>query len=275
EQMKYMMTQLYDDLLFEIIYEMKNVIKKLNYISFYNAEKFLDNINKNALYILKSSPAYTDFENFLYTEKYHKIIPKYDEEEDKFYGIHGNVIKLPEAPKKLEPKIQTIVVDITNSTQSHDDNNDGNKYESIGICQHNVTWNYISKIQKSDIGKFSDALFQFTEQYVTETQEQEFVCKSCGYLLSIKKYITDGVYDDVSQKFVAFSTAIEIPLEETAEYAKYAQSIRYIDKIIERIATLCNMLHFIGTSHNARWKRKSIIKDVIDLIITNNKYLKK
>ena len=90
-----------------------------------------------------------------------------------------------------------------------------------GVCQHNVTWEKISGMQRTEPTKYLDELYAFIQQYVIENVDQEFVCKSCGFQLNIKKYIIDGVFDDESQKFITYSMPMDIPIEDIREYEKY------------------------------------------------------
>jgi hypothetical protein len=120
-----------------------------------------------------------------------------------------------------------------------------------------------------------DQLYSFIQQYVIENVDQEFVCKSCGTQLNIKKYIIDGTFDDATQKFVTYSMPMDIPLEDIPEYEKYKITIRNIDKLVEKIANVSNIPHLDKASANVKWKRKAIVKDAIDILVNNNQKLKK
>jgi hypothetical protein len=74
--------------------------------------------------------------------------------------------------------------------------------------------------------------------------------------------------------FVSFTTQINVNLEEVIGYEKYKITIRNIDKIVEKIALVSNILHLTKGSVNVKSKRKLIVKNTIDLLINNNKILK-
>jgi hypothetical protein len=67
----------------------------------------------------------------------------------------------------------------------------------------------------------------------------------------------------------------DTPLEELSEYEKYKIAIRSLDKVIEKIAMICNIPAYIGNLFNIRIKRKNITKDLLDVVIDNNYFLKK
>ena len=116
-------------------------------------------------------------------------------------------------------------------------------------------------------------MFKFIQQYVTESTNGGYICKSCGFQLNISKYVTDGSFDE-NNRFVTFSMPMEIPLEDIPEYEKYRSSIKIMDRIVEKIASINNISHLIGTSTTTRWKRKAIVKNVLDAILINNSYFK-
>ena len=62
------------------------------------------------------------------------------------------------------------------------------------------------------------------------------------------------------------------PLEDIPEYEKFRKLIKYFDKIISNIAKISNIPSL--SSDSARFKRRLIIKDSIDIMLLNNKLLK-
>lgn len=272
EQSKYIISKLYDDILYEIYYEITGRLNSFNSISFYHAFKIIENVEKRSIDIPRNSNLFNKLEEKIFYEKYEKQEPKYDENDDKFYGLSGNVIKLIRIPDQHPPPIQTVKIDIGKITQIERNI----EYEEIyGVCQHNITWENISELRKRDPNKYSDMLYAFIEQYVVENNEQEYICKSCGYQLNIKKYIIDGVFDDDTERLILFCTPMDVPLEDIPEYEKYITAIRNIDKLIEKIASISNIPYFLGTSPSTKWRRKAVTKDTIDILLIHNNIMKK
>lgn len=272
EQIKLIINKLYYDIINEIYYKIVNILDKKENIEIQKGYSIIKKVENRLLTIPRNSEIYNDLENYIIFEKSLKIIPKYDEKEDIFYGLTGDIIKLPSVPKPKEPPIQTITID-TRQINTEKEIIENEQVE--GVCQHNITWEHISSLRQKNPGKYTDLLYEFIQQYVIENNDQDYICKSCGTLLNIKKYIIDGEFDGDSQKFVTYSMPMEVPLEDIPEYEKFRGSIRNMDKLTERIAIISNIQYFIGTTLSVKWRRKAIIKDAIDIILLNNKILKK
>lgn len=272
EQTKYIISKLYDDILYEVYYEIIDRLNSYKDISFYNAFKIIRDVEKKSIDIPRNSNLFNKLEEKIFYEKYEKQEPKYDENDDKFYGLSGNVIKLIRIPDQKPPLIQTVKIDIAKITQKERTV----EYEEVrGICQHNITWENISALRKRDPNKYSDMLYAFIEQYVVENNEHEYICKSCGFQLNIKKFIIDSVFDDDTGRLIMLSMPMDVPLEDIPEYEKYITAIRNIDKLIEKIASISNIPYFLGTSPSIKWRRKAVIKDVIDILLIHNNIMKK
>jgi hypothetical protein len=272
DQVKHIISKLYDDLLNEIYYEIVEKMDTYKELSFYKGFNIINKIEKRSIRLPRESDLYNSVEDKMYTEKYEKSEPQYDEQEDVFHGLSGDILKLPSMPAVKPPKIQTIKFDIYSVT---DDTKTGEEEVVSGVCQHNITWENIHSLRKTNPNKYADLLYEFIYQYVVENNEQEYICRSCGFQLNIKKFVTDGVFDDDSQRFITFSMPMEVPLESIPEYEKHKTAIRSIDKSIEKIASIVNIPYYLGASTNIKWRRKAVIKDVIDIVVLNNKNLKK
>jgi hypothetical protein len=271
EQIKHIVSKLYDDIINEIYYTIVDKLDKSKYLAIDKSYNIIRSIEKKSLSIPNNISIYDDLEEKIYFEKSIKSIAKYDEKEDIFHGIVGDVIELPTIPAAKLHKFQTIRLNVS-KTQS----DVVVETEQVnGICQHNITWEMISYLRKSNPNKYGDLLYEFIQQYVIENTEQEFICKSCSAQLDIKKYIIDGVYDDDTQKFITFSMPMEVALEDIPEYEKFKISIRNIDKLVEKLAVIVNLPYFIGSVSSIKWRRKAVTKDTIDIVMMNNKYLKK
>ena len=270
DQIKHIVSALYDNIIKELYYVIVDKLEKHQNLNLQIANKIVNLFKKKIIDVPQDSHMLDQLEEKIY-ELVQKIEPSYDTNEDIVYGITGNVINLPEHSGINKPKVHTISVNLS----------DIGEYGTIeerdtvdGICQHNVTWDRLSSLQKNDPKAYSDQLYNFIQQYVWENVDQEFVCKSCGFQLNIKKYILDGVFDDETQKFITYSMPMDTLLEDIPEYEKYKVTIRNIDKIIEKIAIVSNIPHLTKSSFNVKWQRKVIVKDAIDLILMNNRKLK-
>lgn len=271
-QFKNVIGKLYDEITKEMYYRLTTEMTTRGPQEIQLAYTYVKQYEKKYMKIPKDSSVYDDLENFIYFDNSIKIIPKYDEREDIFYGLTGDIIKLEYAPPIKQPVFPTIKVDTLKMTERKKEILDIEVAE--GVCQHNITWEYITSIRKKNPGKYTDLLYEFIQQYVVENSDQDYLCKSCGTLLNIKKYILDGEYDGDTQKFITYSMPMEVALEDIAEYEKYKPSIRNIDKLLERIAVIANIPYFMGSSLSIKWRRKAVIKDVIDLLLLNNSLLK-
>ena len=135
-------------------------------------------------------------------------------------------------------------------------------------------WEKINKINNKS-KKYSTSLYDFIQHFIVESTEKEYVCKSCGCYFNIQKYVSDGIFDRLTEKYITYNTYMDIPLEEIYEYKQYTNLIRSIDKIIEKIGLICGVNYLVGINNVNRTKRKNLIKNVLDILIEHNKYLKK
>jgi hypothetical protein len=263
-----------------------------DYINSFNActHKFPDINNQ------QYSKNINELEYLMYYIKSKKVTDTYDYKEDEFPGLYGNVIKLPVIPDKPKPPIP--VIKIKTDFKSLSDNTVGTQIKKLsqkelekdidpgtieyetneylkGICQHNISWDKIAELKKQNDVKYSDLVYEFIQQYVDVSPTQDFICKSCKSSINIKKYILDGQFDNNTQSFVTFSVQLDVPLEEMPEYEKYKTSIRSLDKIIDRVCSIINFQGLFGSNYTSRSKRKNVVKDTLDLVLTHNNYLKK
>jgi hypothetical protein len=270
EQIKKLMSKFYDDVLIRMYEVFSKKLDEYKEISLQKARSILEKLENRIVKINKNLKIYNDIENII-IDKAIKKEEKYDEKEDIFFGLGGEIKELPQYSKELSlEKVKRIDV-----SKSKEDKGMKEIEEIEGVCQHNITWESISKFKKVNVSKYQDKIYEFIQNYVIENNEGEFVCKSCSTQIDVKKYVIDGTFDDDSNKFVTFSMPFDTPLEELPEYEKYKIAIRSLDKLIEKIAIINNIPAYIGNMFNIRIKRKNISKDLIDLAIDNNHFLKK
>ena len=271
EQVRHFTANMYNDLLkisFKLIINELNNIKN---VRIDQITKFIYQIEKKYIKISDNIDLQDELEKYIYTQKLIKIEPSYDIKDDIFNGLSNNYIKLYDYKKKIKKDIFKIYYKLSLKNIII---NDIESDIIDAICQHNISWNHIAEIRKKDQVQQNNMIHEFVQQYVMENSDQDYICKSCGSLLPIKKYVSEGKWDDETGKFIIFSLPMEIPLEDIPEYEKYRAAIRNIEKIIERIASIVNMPSFTGTMASVRWKRKSVTKTVIDIVNANNNIFK-
>lgn len=271
EQIKHTVTFIYDELekkLYEYIVAELKTHKNLtlNYIF-----DFINNYCKNVINI-RNNDLLLELEKKIYGELLENIKIKYDINDDMVYGLDEKSIKIPNIDSNiLTSPYKTIRIDLSILTEE-------GEYEKIeeviGVCQHNVTWDRLSELRKTKPQLFFNELYQFIQQYVIENVDHDFICKSCGYDLNIKKYVADGSFDDDTHSFITYSTPLDTPLDEIAEYEKFRGSIRNIDKLIEKISLITGINYFTGATPTIKSRRKLVVKDCIDIILENNRLLK-
>ena len=192
-----------------------------------------------------------------------EVIP--DDIDSMIPGRRDDLIKLPiikiVKEKKNIIKIGDVEIDIKLEMSK----------KTIPICQHYIKWRSInSKNKKTE--DYNQAVFDFVKQYVMSDEKGEYMCKSCNELVKIEKF--EGTYDEELNTFLITSISVGQRLEEIPKYSKYMRTIRNIEKNIEKFSYSMDILSFIGNTPVAKIKRKTIIKDVIDLILIHTEWLK-
>lgn len=273
ETIRQMVGQLYNDILFTIYNETMLKLDAFKSIEIQKGFALVQHVEKQLMSFMHNPEYKTSIENKILFDKSIKTEDVYDLKEDDFGGITGNILKLPKI--KTPEKSKTILSIINPSVIS--EKGTFETVESVAglVCQHNISWERITEIRKTDASKYLDLLNEFIQVYITENTESDFVCRSCGFILPIKKFITDGAFDNDTGKYVPFSISMNVPLETIPEYQNYKRTINAIDKYIEKISSINNIPYLSGLSPAVKWKRRAIIKDIIDIILLNNKILKK
>jgi hypothetical protein len=210
-------------------------------------------------------------------EKYFMKIHKKTDEQTKqdqeiIYGIEGDIMRLPKYKDTAQKNKNSITVDVSKITVK------GELIEKdvvIGVCQHNISWDELSRLHGTDQNEHARKLYMFIQKYAIVNTQQQLVCKSCGFCINIQKYVQDGNFDEETKRFVTSSMPLEMNLEEIPEYIKFAFTIKILDKDIGKIAQSVGIPYFLGSSSKLKWRRKTIIKSVIDTLIKNHSYLTK
>lgn len=271
DMVKAMIVELYNSVVKEIYYEIIDKIDNEKTITIDNASRIISYIEKNILNIPLSKDMIEDIYKYIFEKKITEIKQTDILVNDVLFGLEGDTIALPEYKQDIKNKINKITIDLTNVDES------GKliEVETInGVCQHNITWDNIHMTRQTNYSEFMKQLYNFIQQYVIENTNQEFICKSCGYYLDIRKYIQDGAFDD-DKGYITFSMPMETNLEDIPEYEKYIFSIKIMDKNIEKIASAVGISYFIGNTTTVKWRRKGVIKNAIDMVTQNNQLLSK
>lgn len=271
ETCKFMCAKLRDDIVDMIQQKISQVLKKHVGISFYDAYKLSNKIMNASMIIPQTDAKYNELEKVIYTTSYEKYIPKYDDNEDIIRGLYGEILELPtirEKPKKNLLKIHIQQEKYVKPSEYE---------ESIGgvLCQHFVSWNKIVAQRKTEDSKYINLLYDFMQTYVIVNEDSDCVCKSCGSLLDIKKYVSDGEYDSATQKFIPYSIPLNVSLEDFPEYRRYNITIRNIDGLINKISENINIQYLVGSALTQKINRTTMVKDTIDLLLLNNSLLLK
>jgi hypothetical protein len=269
DRIKHIVAYLYDKIQDELLNIISNVLSKEK-ITIQEGYEIIDYFKKNIFDIPQNSDIHIELEKKLFS-LIEKLEPYYDKKEDFIYGLEEEDKDKNKKIKKPKNNIPIVKINLSSIDEY------GEIKENIvtnGICQHNITQDKIASINKKDFTKYSEELYKFIQQYVILNVNNDPICKSCGANLDIKKYIEEGEFDNDTKTFVSYSTPININLEDIIGYEKFKIAIRQMDKLIEKIATVSNILHLIKGSITVRSKRKLIIKNTIDLINNHNKKIK-
>lgn len=266
---KSMVSELYDRVVEEIYFEIIDQIDAHTSITIENSMKIINFLEKSILGIPLSQNMYEDIEKYIFEKKMINLPTGEIIGNDILYGLEGITIELPTYNPPVKPTVRMITVDLTHVDEA------GKiiEQETVdGICQHNITWDNLNRLRRNEYAEYMKHMYDFIQQYVVENTSQDYVCKSCGYYLDIKKYIQDGVFDD-EKGFITFSMPMETNLEDLPEYEKFQFSIKIMDKNIEKIASSVGIPYFIGNATTIKWRRKTIIKNTIDMVTANNQLL--
>jgi hypothetical protein len=268
---KSMIAELYNRIVREIYFEVIDRMDLNKSITIDNAVKIIHFLEKNVLGVPLSKDVYEEIEKYIFEKKMVRLEDGEILENDVLYGLEGDTITLPVYEKGKSRAVNSITIDLNKVDES------GKLIERDtidGMCQHNITWDSINSIRKTDYSEYMKKMYEFIQQYVVENTSQEYVCKSCGHYLDIHKYIQDGVFDE-EKGFITFSMPMETNLEDIPEYEKFHFSIKIMDKNIEKVAASVGVPYFVGSATTIKWRRKGIIKNTIDMVTQNNQLLSK
>jgi len=195
-----------------------------------------------------------------------------EEKKFKLYGYDDNMIKLKDI--KIKKKKEILNIDLSKK-KSKIENYDKEKIKSI--CQHYIDLNELMLNRgNKDAVKFNSLLYNFGVKYVKVNQYGDKFCKSCGEELNLGNFLESGSYNSDKQ-FVVQESFIITHLEDLDEYKQFGGNdgvINGLDNLLNKIASICDLNYLIGTKTKPRSARRELTKNIIDLIIENNKLLK-
>jgi hypothetical protein len=226
--------------------------------------KYKNNINNAGLDINFSKSVLNQVIDLFYEDLEIDI----DELDNKLLEQQNKTIKIPTSNKVKEVDDKIIV-------GLKEDKIDLEEIKIQPICHHYVKWTNLSRIPKKRSDELNQAVFDFVKQYVRVNEIGLYVCKSCSETLNLKKYVYEGTYVPELDTFMTTNLATNQKLENIPKYSKYTRTIRNIEKNLEKICGLLNINYYIGNTPVIKLRRRTVIKDVIDLILIHTKYLRK
>ena len=242
-------------------------VKSFNSLSIYHLNNILNKYSRK--YVSKSF----DKKMFIDANKYSllnkltekEVIP--DKVDSLIPGKQGTIIKLPKIDVEKYQENVLIVTDKKEEVINID------KEQITPICLHYIKWNHLKRIRKKT-DEYTQEMFNFIKQYVSLDKNNEYTCKSCGEYLHIPNNVWTGTYVEEKDQFLTTSIVVHEDLEKNPKYAKYKKVIKNLQKNLEKFAYSTNLTFYIGNQETKKVRRKMIIKDTIDLLLLNNKFLK-
>jgi hypothetical protein len=146
---------------------------------------------------------------------------------------------------------------------------------NIPVCHHYLKWDSINMISRKNVDEINQAVFNFIKEYVRQNDDGEYICKSCGEFLKLKKYVFEGTYVKELDMFLTTNIATHVNLEDLPKYAKLIKTIRNIQNNLEKIANGVNLTGFIGSAPEIILRKKMTVRNVIDMILIHSNYIKK
>lgn len=268
KNIKIMISEIYNQYIRLVENKIHKYINNLKEINIWNLENLLKNYKRKFL-------------NFNYNpELKNKIISNAllgkllelkiieDEVDNLIPGKRSDLIRLPQI--KIKETDKTIII-----LKEEKEENDEILLVNPPICYHHIKWKNITRMPRSKSDEQNQAIFDYVKQYVKLNKRGDYTCKSCGELLYLKKYVYEGTYVKELDVFLTTSLAVKQNLHKIPKYSKLTRTIRNIEKNIEKICFLSGLDYYLGNIPVILLRRKTLVKDIIDLILIHTEYLKK
>ena len=247
--------------------KLENYVNKFDNFDFWNLDKIFKIYSLKYYNFEFNSTIKNEILNYILTNKIKEIDVTEDETDNIIPGVRKQIIKLP----SIEiPDLEKNVLIIDKNKKSIELTLE-NEVTNVAICNHYIKWANI-KGQKSE--NFNQLVFDFVKKYVKQNEQGDFICKSCNEMLQLKKYVYEGTYNKETDTFMTTSLAVNQKLEELPKYKTLIRTINNLNKNIEKIAYLADLGYYLGNAPTNKLHRKTLIKDIIDLIQIHSEFLK-
>ena len=240
-----------------------SIIEDLESLSFWKLKKIFLHYD----YFLN---LYPDIKNELIElgiNKLPNLAIEIDETDNIIPGKKLNIIRLPSIDLKKYNKSHIVVLNKNNKNNNIDGTTEA-------ICYHYIKWRKILSLPKNS-DEFSQGLFDFVKQYVNVDKHDMNICKGCGELLDINRFVYVGTYIPELDTYLTTSLVVHQNLENINKYSKYTRIIKNIEKNIEKYAHAMSNTVYLGHSSVSVLQRRLLIKDIIDILLIHNEWLKK
>ena len=268
KNIKTMIEELYNKYIILITKKLTNYFTKINEISLWKLNNIIDIYTKKYFDLnLIPDIKYDIIKNIIINKviEYPIVI---DDIDSLIPGNKEALVKLPSVNIKKDKlniiKLGKQEIEISIESMAY----------NIPICYHYVKWIIINKMSKKT-DDFNQAIFNFVKQYIKINLYGDYICKSCGEGVQIRKFVFEGTYIAETDTFLTTSMAVYQQLDEIPKYTKYLKTIRNIEKNIEKFAYSIDLISYLGNDTATKSKRKVIIKDIIDLVLIHTEWLRK
>jgi len=264
---------LYSNLLEEKI---KNEVKGYSDLSIYDIDNIINFYSYKFFDFNFENEISQNIFNYGYINKIidKKIIP--DELDSFVPGKGKDIIRLPvitddeiEKYTGLIKRKNTLVV-----TDRVEEDISLEEEKDRPICFHHFKVRELARLSKSRVEDFNQIVFNFVKQYVKTNDNGDYICKSCEEHLNLSKYQTTGTYVAELDVFLTTSLGVNEDLWKIQKYSKFTRGIRNIEKNLEKICFSINLSAYLGGTPIERLRRRTVIKDILDMILIHTEYLK-
>ncbi len=268
KNIKIMLSEFYNIWTDKVKNKFINYTDKINTISIWQLELLLKNYQDKYFNFDFNPEIKNDLINTVILKKFKEFPIIEDETDNIIPGKRNKIIELPIADIKKNKK--NIIILNQNKQIIHENIED----YSNAICNHYVKWDNLKKMSKSNQEDFNQQIFEFVKKYVKENDKGLRICKSCNELLNLDKYVYEGTYIKEIDQFMTTSMAVHQQLTELPQYINLKRTINNIGKNLEKVAYVTDLTAYIGNEPIIKLRRKTVIKDIIDLILLHTEYLK-
>lgn len=242
-------------------------IKKIKNISVWNLNYLLKTYQDKYFNFDLNPNLKNQIINYTLTNFFKEIIVTEDITDNMIPGKRSKIIHLPLANIPINK--ENIIILNNNKKLIEEQSEDRSNY----ICNHYIKWGKFSR-KSSGEEDINQEIFEFVKRYVKQNERGDYICKSCGEMLALTKYVKEGNYNAELDEFMITSLAVNQQLTELPKYMNYKRTINNLGKNLEKIAYSIDLTYYLGNDLTTKLRRKTIIKDTIDLILLHTEYIK-